>query len=211
MPCGDRSLRRPLAFHGEDTGADMALDALVDVLPAARRRAVEDHVLEEVARAVARRVLVAGARAHRDDRRHHRPAVGLLEEDLQAKNMILKAKFNDLILVGWQLGFSATVFAHMAYGLSEQVRANWATLGILAADSTKAIGPKGFGAQAFWYGVFFPGWDGYRVYHDPVYTAYFAPPPEDPVEEDTPGFEMFLALGALACVPVIKIFLSKRK
>ena len=119
----------------------------------------------------------------------------------------------DLILVGWQLGFSATVFAHMEYGLSEQIRANWATPGILAADSTKAVGPKGFGAQAFWYGVFFPGWDGYRVVHDPVYTAYFAPPPEDPIIDDdpTPGFEMFLILCGLVGVPAVKLVFSRRK
>jgi hypothetical protein len=136
-----------------------------------------------------------------------------LEEDLEAQNMILKAKFSDLILVGWQLGFSANVFAHMAYGLSEHVRANWATPGILASDSTRAIGPKGFGAHAFWYGVFFPGWDGYRVYHDPVYTAYFAEPPEEPIigEEGTPGFEMLLILVGLAAVPIIKSVHFKRR
>jgi len=134
-------------------------------------------------------------------------------EDKSTINMILKAKLNDLILVGWQLGFSATVFAHMAYGLSEQIRANWATPGILAADSTRAVGPKGFGTQAFWYGVFFPEWDGYRVVHDPVYTAYFAPPPEEGgvTEEKAPGFGLMLLFSTLVGVPAVKWTMNRRK
>ncbi len=135
-------------------------------------------------------------------------------KDMDAYNMIMKAKLNDLILVSWQLGFSAIVFAHMAYGLSEQVRANWATPGFLAADSTKAVGPKGFGSQAFWYGVFFPKWEGYRVVHDPVYTAYFGEPKDGEVPEEvvpTPGFALAAAVAVLIMVPVTLSVLTRRK
>jgi hypothetical protein len=136
-----------------------------------------------------------------------------IRQGSNATNMVLRAKLNDLLLVAWQLGFSANVFAHMAYGLSAQVRENWATPGYLVADSTKAVGPKGFGAQAFWYGVFFPRWDGYRVVHDPVYTAYFGEPSDAPIEEEkTPGFELFMAIAAMAGTAVVSISgLTRRK
>lgn len=134
----------------------------------------------------------------------------MISEDLPAKNMIMKAKFNDLLLVAWQLDFSAKVFAAMAYGLSSQIRSNWETPGLLVDDSTKAVGAKGFGSQAFWYGVFFPQWEGYRVIHDPVYTAYFGEVPEnieDIIEEDeeTPGFEFALLLSSALIASIIII------
>ncbi len=132
-----------------------------------------------------------------------------ISQDLQAKNMIMKAKLNDLILVAWQLGFSAKVFSSMAYGLSAQIRSNWATPGLLIKDSTKAIGPKGFGSQAFWYGVFFPNWDGYRIVHDPVYTAYFGEVPanvDDVIDDEpTPGFELFLLLSSVLIAGIILV------
>ena len=129
-----------------------------------------------------------------------------------ATNMLMRAKLNDLILVGWQLGFSARVFAAMAYGLSSQIRSNWETPGLLVNDSTKAVGAKGFGSQAFWYGVFFPHFDGYRVIHDPTYTAYFGEAPEnpspEPIDERTPGFGIALIAAA---VPVVMLILGRRR
>jgi hypothetical protein len=134
----------------------------------------------------------------------------MISEDMPAKNMIMKAKFNDLLLVAWQLDFSAKVFASMAYGLSSQIRSNWETPGLLVGDSTKAVGAKGFGSQAFWYGVFFPQWEGYRIIHDPVYTAYFGDVseinPEKPeIEDDTPGFELLLLIPSILVATFILV------
>jgi len=128
-----------------------------------------------------------------------------IKDDQQAYNMILKAKPNDLILVAWQLGFSANVFAAMAFGLSAQVRGGFNSLDDLASASSRPLNPGGFGAQAFWYGVFFPQWDGYKVVHDPVYTAYFGEPVavEDTAENPISGFELPLITVSAALIILI--------
>ena len=135
---------------------------------------------------------------------------GTIANDQDALNMILAPKLNDLLLVAWQLGFSARVFSYMAYGLSANVRGEYSSASDLENKSLDGTSLHGLGARAFWYGVFFPGWNGYRVEHDPVYTAYFG---EDPgtIEDDAPGFEPFLILiPMLAAIPAL-IALGRRK
>jgi hypothetical protein len=86
---------------------------------------------------------------------------------LTALNTLLAPRLTDLILVLWQAPLSAFLFAHMAYGLSAQIRNDYATVGEMALNATSA-----FTTQSWWYAVTFPTWGGLRVEQDPVYVAY---------------------------------------
>lgn len=134
-----------------------------------------------------------------------------INSSMPAKNLILQAKLNDLILVAWQLGFSAAVFVAMAYGLSSYVRGLFDSQTAMVDSSTAQANPKGFGAQAFWYGVCFPKWNGYRVVHDPVYTAFFGNAATTEPEKKTPGFEAIFVLTVLASLVAVHAIISRRR
>nr|KXH72259.1 MAG: hypothetical protein AM325_01935 [Candidatus Thorarchaeota archaeon SMTZ1-45] len=89
--------------------------------------------------------------------------------DETALNTLLGVRLSDLILVAWQAPFSAWLFAHMAYGLSAQLRSVYATVGSMVANV--AAGSV-FHNSNWWYGVTFPEWGSLRIEQDPVYTAY---------------------------------------
>ncbi|NWF97104.1 MAG: hypothetical protein HXY34_13260 [Candidatus Thorarchaeota archaeon] len=91
----------------------------------------------------------------------------VLSPDETAINCLLEATGGDFLLIAWQLPFSAWVLAHMAYGLSAQLRATYATVNAFANNAATA-----FGTSDWWYAVTFPEWNGYRVQQDPVYVAY---------------------------------------
>jgi len=136
----------------------------------------------------------------------------MIAEDKDAYNMIMKAKVNDLLLVAWQLEFSANVFSAMAFGLSHQVRSHFGSADDLEKASKTPGAAGGFGSQAFWYGVFFPGWEGYRVVHDPVYTAYFGSIPDviEDIAKNTPGFELSLILSSSLIVATVAVISAHR-
>ena len=137
-----------------------------------------------------------------------------IADDADAMNVILQAKLDDLILVAWQLGFSAAVFAGMAFGLSEYVRGQFDSIDDLSGDSTSGgnYNKKGFGAKAFWYAVCFPNFDGYRVEHDPVYTAYFGEAGTEPEEEEkSPGFELAFVLTSVMILVAVYAVRSRKK
>ena len=91
----------------------------------------------------------------------------VVNSGLTAINTLLGVRLSDLILVLWQAPLSAWLFAHMAYGLSAQLRNTYASVGAMVANVNTA-----FTNTNWWYGVTFPTWDGLRVEQDPVYTAY---------------------------------------
>lgn len=86
-----------------------------------------------------------------------------------ALNCLLGARLSDLFLVAWQAPFSAWLLAHMAYGLSAQIRSTYTSVGDLAVH---AVAGTAFHNSNWWYAVTFPEWNGLRVQQDPVYTAY---------------------------------------
>jgi hypothetical protein len=131
------------------------------------------------------------------------------EEDLPAYNILVQARFNDLLLVGWQLGFSAALFSVMAYGLSEHVQEKYTSPRDLAQKSLNPFNPDGFGVRALWYAVCFPSWGGLRVEHDPVYTAYFGEPPSEK-EEGICGAGALIFAGGV-CIPSAGMVSKKRK
>jgi len=132
-----------------------------------------------------------------------------IEEDNPAYNILLQAKLTDLSLVWWQLGFSAAIFSVFAYGLSEHVQDKYSSPRDLAQRSLNLFNPDGFGVSALWYAVCFPSWNGYRVVHDPVYTAYFGEPS---VSEDERlcGAGALIFVGAI-CIPSVTMISKKAK
>ncbi|MCF2136717.1 MAG: hypothetical protein K9W43_05680 [Candidatus Thorarchaeota archaeon] len=83
-----------------------------------------------------------------------------------ALNALVAAPSAGFALVAWQAPFSGWVFAHMAYGLSEQVRTRYHSVQGLINNSTAE-----FASSQWWYAVSFPEWNGLRIYQDPTYTA----------------------------------------
>lgn len=110
----------------------------------------------------------------------------LMKKDEPAVNILLKARPLDIGLVLWQLGFSAGVFSFMAYSLSDYIQENYDNPKDLMEQSLNPFNEKGFRASALWYVVCFPKWEGYRIEHDPVYTAYASPTavPKPPESDD---------------------------
>jgi hypothetical protein len=102
--------------------------------------------------------------------------------DQKAINVILNAKPLEKILLWRQLALSADLMSVMAYGISDTVRDEY--------DSPRDLKQKAifkFHNNNFWYGVAFPEWDGYRIEHDPTYTAFTgftAPKAEDDPKDD---------------------------
>jgi hypothetical protein len=117
-----------------------------------------------------------------------------------ALNCLLGARLSDLFLVAWQAPFSAWLLAHMAYGLSAQIRSTYTSVGDLAAH---AIAGTAFHNSNWWYAVTFPEWNGLRVQQDPVYTAYT----NLAVEPNNGGgivVLLLLVVGVLAVVFIIR-------
>jgi hypothetical protein len=126
-----------------------------------------------------------------------------------AYNILLQAKFNDLILVAWQLEFSAAIFSIFAYALSDYVQEEYDSPRDLAQKSLIPWNPKGFGVRALWYAVCFPSWEGYRVEHDPVYIGYIKDASAE--EESGPcGAGALVFVGAI-CVPSATVFSRKKR
>ena len=92
-----------------------------------------------------------------------------VSDDETAINALLGARLSDLLLVAWQLPLSAFVFAHMAYGLSEDVRSEYSSVGDMVQGT---LNGTAFVNSDWWYCVTFPEWNGLRVQQDPVYVAY---------------------------------------
>jgi hypothetical protein len=95
-----------------------------------------------------------------------------VRSDQPALNAIVGAQLVDLLLVAWQLGFAAGAMSVFAYALSDHVQSQYSGPLDLAQRSLQPANREGFNAAPMWYAVSFPQWDGYRVVHDPVYTAY---------------------------------------
>jgi len=91
----------------------------------------------------------------------------LVGDNYQALNCLLGARASDFLLIAWQAPFSAFVFAHMAYGLSTQLRATYSGV----QDMVNHVGTAFHNSQ-WWYAVTFPTWNGLRVQQDPTYVAY---------------------------------------
>ena len=126
-----------------------------------------------------------------------------VEKDKRAYNALVAARPGDSWLVAWQAGFSLDVLCTVAYGLSKDIRDRYKS-----PLDLHNRGREQFWGAAFWYGVCFPGWKGYRVEHDPTITAYIGPS-----QKETPPKTCTSAIyiGAIGLLAVPAIVISGRK
>lgn len=96
----------------------------------------------------------------------------VLMSNQPAMSAIVSAQAVDLLLVAWQLGFAAGAMSIFAYALSDYVQSKYTGPLDLEQRSLAPGNADGFNARPLWYAVSFPGWNDYRIVHDPVYTAY---------------------------------------
>jgi hypothetical protein len=114
-----------------------------------------------------RRAFAVGTRGDYDLYNESANPFTLLNSGLPAYSWILTPQPIDLVLVMWQLLFSADLFAVIAYAMSPNLQSRFSSPRALYYQANET-----FSIAAFWYGVAFPACNGYRVVHDPVYTAY---------------------------------------
>ena len=138
----------------------------------------------------------------------------VVEDDEPAMNAIVGAKLVDLILVAWQLGFAAGAMSIFAYALSDYIQTTYDGPLDLCQRSLEPTNEDGFNANPLWYAVSFPQWHGYRVVHDPVYTAYadFALGEGDTEEDEfnPVGLVLLVLIVAIAVVAVVAVATRKR-
>ena len=133
-----------------------------------------------------------------------------IKKDQPAINAIVGAKVVDLLLLAWQLGFSAGAMSIFGYALSDYAQNKYSGPKDLYDHGLKWENKDGFYAQPLWYAVSFPGWNGYRVVHDPVYTAYANMNEPAGAGKVSPAVVVGIILvAAVAIVGVI--FIAKRK
>ncbi len=129
-----------------------------------------------------------------------------LRENQDAVALTLQSTGADALLLAWQAAFSLDVFCTASWAISNNLQNLYASPRALynLAGAT-------FTAAPLWYATSFPGWNGYRVVHDPTYTGYadVAYKVEKP-EDKSPGFEALLVLAAIA-VPTVVHVLGRRK
>lgn len=168
----------------------------------------EDLVLEENNE----RVFKIGFRGVYDVLDETKKPPKTIHKDQNALNIILKARPLDKLFVWNQLQLSADLMSIMAYGISDTVQDEY--------ESPRDLKQKAifnYHKQNFWYAVAFPEWDGYRIEHDPVYTAYtnFSIPPEKESKKDEErslcGSAMIGLIATTACVCAVGISRKRRK
>ncbi len=127
-----------------------------------------------------------------------------VEQGKQAYNMLVAARARDSWLVQWQAGLTLDVLCTIAYGLSRNVRDKYTSPLNLYNN-----GRANFWAAAMWYGVSFPSWKGYRVEHDPSYTAFFGAPPA----EVDKGCNSVIVVGGvlLLAAPAVVIYRARKR
>lgn len=132
-----------------------------------------------------------------------------VEDDQPALNAIISAQAVDLLLVAWQLGFGAGAMSIFAYALSDYVQSKYTGPLDLAQRSLQPANKDGFNAFPMWYAVSFPQWEGYKVVHDPVYTAYTSM--GSVAEPLDLGGLVVLLLIVVVIIAVVAVLASRRK
>jgi hypothetical protein len=129
-----------------------------------------------------------------------------LKTDVDAINLLLKAGVNDLWLVAHQLKLSADLMSVMAYGISDNMQDKF--------DSPRQLKEQAilhFHTNTLWYVVGFPEWGGYKVVHDPTYTAFTSfEIPKDEDDDICGTSSIVILLATTACVSVVGIRRRKR-
>ncbi len=92
-----------------------------------------------------------------------------------------------------------------AYGLSSDIRDRYTGPADLVEN-----GSEDFTKAAFWYAVAFPNWEGYRVEHDPTYTAYVAPVAGGGGVAN-PGLLLLLGIAGVVVVSAAFLFRKRKR
>jgi hypothetical protein len=130
-----------------------------------------------------------------------------LREGQDAVALTLQARPADAILIWWQALFSLDVFCTAAWAVSDSLQDTYTSPRALwnAARWTFFVAPP------LWYATSFPGWQGYRIEHDPTYTGYADVAYEvEPPARKAPGFSMAIVMVAIA-IPTVFYFAAGRK
>jgi hypothetical protein len=130
-----------------------------------------------------------------------------IRENEDAVALTLQSTGADAILLAWQAAFSLDVFCTASWAISDSLQNLYASPRALfnLAGAT-------FTAAPLWYATSFPGWNGYRVVHDPTYTGYANVAFEtEPPEKKSPGFEALFVLAAIAIPTVVHVLGRKRR
>jgi hypothetical protein len=117
----------------------------------------------------------------------------LIEADLPAYSWLLTPQPIDGVLMLWQLPISAIIFSIFAYAMSPYLQGLFpGPLSVYEHADTV------FNSAAFWYGITFPEAHGYRIVHDPVYTAFSN-------IGQAPSIVGLILLGTIALIALIVI------
>jgi hypothetical protein len=137
----------------------------------------------------------------------------LVASNLPAYNLLLQPRPAAIFLLLWQIPFSIEVFSIFAYSHSTQMQSTFSGPRQMVQN-----GVGQFDAARLWYVVEFPGWLGYKVVHDPTYTAHVnlglmvggGGGETTPSDGDEGGAILLLAGGAVVLI-VIVLLLRRRK
>jgi hypothetical protein len=135
----------------------------------------------------------------------------VVRNDQPAMNAIISAHAIDLLLVAWQLGFGAGAMSVFAYALSDYVQGKYTGPLDLAQRSLTPSNEDGFNAHPLWYVVSFPQWEGYKIVHDPVYTAYTNMNGDTTSEPLNLGGLVVLLLIVMVVIVAIVALVTRRK
>jgi hypothetical protein len=113
------------------------------------------------------RAFSLGTRGSYDVFNESTPIPTLIAAGLPAYSWLLTPQPIDGILMLWQLPLSAIIFSIFAYAMSPYLQSLFS-----GPLSVYEHADWVFNSVAFWYGITFPESHGYRVVHDPVYTAF---------------------------------------
>ncbi len=130
-----------------------------------------------------------------------------IAEERDAVAITLHTLGTDYLLVVWQASFALDQFTTLAWAVSEHLQGRFKSPLQLWQNAR-----GNFTAGAVWYGTSFPNWTGYRIEHDPTYTAYAD---VDYVETQGDEPERSPAFGAIVATVAIMVpallFTSRRR
>ena len=121
------------------------------------------------------------------------PTPTLIAEGLPAYSWLLIPQPIDGVLMLWQLPISAIIFSIFAYAMSPYLQSLFS-----GPLSVYEHADWVFNSVAFWYGITFPEAQGYRIVHDPVYTAFSN-------IGQAPSLVGLILLGTIALIALIVI------
>jgi len=133
----------------------------------------------------------------------------VVNESLPAYTVMVRAFGMDHVFVRWQRSFFLDLLCTLSYALSPELRAMYnGPLDVYNHVHTA------FRTPTFWYATAFPNFGGYRVEHDPVYTAY-TNIGQGPTPEQRWWSLVFVAglalVGVIALIVVVVVITNRKR